>query len=89
MRTKESIETKFKVKNTSKGSIALLSVEEIRYNQKGAIVSNGMNRNKALLNPGDMIEFTLSSPAKPDVYTNDLMFKHANGNLKPKRVPKL
>jgi len=89
VRTKTSIETKMKVKNTSKGSIALLSVEEIWYNQKGDIVSNGLFRNKALLNPGDVIEFTISSDAKPDIYTNNLMFKHANGKVTPKRVAKL
>ncbi len=90
VRTKDAIETKFKVKNTSKGSIALLSVEEIWYNQKGTIVSNGTYRHRALINPGDTIEFTLSSVAKPDLYQNTLMFKHANGTIpKPKRVPKL
>jgi hypothetical protein len=89
-RTKDSIETKFKVKNTSKGSIALLSVEEIWYNQKGAIVSNGTYRHRALLNPGDTIEFTLASVSKPDVYQNSLVFRHANGTIpKPKKVPKL
>jgi hypothetical protein len=89
-RTKDAIETKFKVKNTSKGSLALLSVEEIWYNQKGAIVSNGTYRHRALINPGDTIEFTLSSVSKPDVYQNNLVFRHANGTIpKPKRVPKL
>jgi hypothetical protein len=89
-RTKDTVETKFKVKNTSKGSIALLSVEEIWYNQKGAIVSGGTFRNKALLNPGDTIEFTLTSAAKPDLYSNNYVFRHANGTIsKPKRVPKL
>jgi hypothetical protein len=88
-RTKDAIETKFKVKNTSKGSIALLSVEEIWYNQKGDIVSNGQYRHKALINPGETIEFTLSSVGKPDVYQNNLVFKHANGGVKPTKVPKL
>lgn len=88
-RTKDSIDTTFKVKNTSKGSIALLSIEEIWYNQKGAIVSNGTYRHKALINPGDTIEFTLSSVLKSDVYQNNLVFKHANGGIKPKKVPKL
>jgi hypothetical protein len=88
VRGKDTVDTKFKLRNTSKGSIALLTVEEIWYNQKGAIVSNGMYRHKALLNPGEVIEFTVSSAVKPDLYSNNLMFKHANGKVEPKRVPK-
>ena len=38
---KGEIQTKMKVRNTSKGSIALLSVEEIWYNTKREIASNG------------------------------------------------
>ena len=88
-RIKGEIVTKVKVKNTSKGSIALLSVEEIWYNTKREIATIGTARNKALLNPGDIIELTISSPDKPNLYTNMLMFKHANGTVKPNRVKKL
>ena len=88
-RIKGEIVTKVKVKNTSKGSIALLSVEEIWYNTKREIATSGTARNKALLNPGDIIELTISSPDKPNLYTNMLMFKHANGTVKPNRVKKL
>ncbi len=66
-RVKGEIQTKIKVKNTSKGSIALLSVEEIWYNSKREIASNGIYRHKQLLNPGDIIEFIISSPEKPDL----------------------
>ncbi len=86
---KDEVQTKIKVRNTSKGSIALLSVEEIWYNNKGAITSNGIYRHKQLLNPGEVIEFTVSSLKKPDLYQNMLMFKHAYGTIKPKKVPKL
>jgi hypothetical protein len=88
-RVKGEIQTKMKVKNTSKGSIALLSVEEIWYNTKREIASNGVYRHKQLINPGDIIEFTISSPEKPDLYTNMLMFKHANGTVKPNKVTKM
>ena len=88
-RVKGEIVTKVKVKNTSKGSIALLSIEEIWYNTKREIATSGTARNKALLNPGDVIELTISSPDKPNLYTNMLMFKHANGTVKPNRVKKL
>ena len=88
-RVKGEIQTKMKVKNTSKGSIALLSVEEIWYNTKREIASNGIYRHKQLLNPGEIIEFTIVSPEKPDLYTNMLMFKHANGTVKPTKVTKM
>jgi len=88
-RVKGDIVTKLKVRNTSKGAIALLSVEEIWYNNKREIASNsGAVKNKSLLNPGDVVELTLISPAKPDLYTNMLMFKHAYGNVKPTKVTK-
>ena len=86
---KGEIVTVMKVKNTSKGSIALLSVEEVWYNTKREIATNGSFRNRALLNPGDVIEFKIVSPNKPNLYTNQFLFKHANGTVKPNKVPKL
>ena len=88
-RVKGEIVTTMKVKNTSKGSIALLSVEEVWYNTKREIATNGIYRHRALLNPGDVIEFEIKSVEKPDLYTNLLLFKHANGTVKPTKVPKL
>jgi hypothetical protein len=36
-----------------------------------------------------VIEFQIKSPTKPNLYSNMLMFKHANGTVKPTKVPKL
>ena len=88
VRAKGEIVTKIKLKNTSKGSLGLLSVEEIWYNTKREIATNGIYRHRALLNPGDVIEFEIKSTEKPDLYTNMLMFKHANGTIKPTKVTK-
>lgn len=88
-RDKGEILTKIKVRNTSKGSIALLSVEQFWYN-KSEIGSNGIYRHKRLLNPDEIIEFTVSAPSKPGLDgRNMLMFKHANGTIKPTKVKKL
>lgn len=88
-KSKGEIHTKMKVRNTSKGSIALLAVEEYWY-LKNEIGSNGVYRHKKLLNPGEIIEFTISSPDKPGLDgRNMLMFKHANGTIKPTRVKKI
>jgi hypothetical protein len=89
-KVKGEILTKVKVKNTSKGSIALLSVEAFWYNRKNEIGSNGVYRHRKLLNPNEIIEFTIAAPEKPDLDgRNMLMFKHANGAVKPTRVKKL
>jgi hypothetical protein len=88
---KGEIHTKMKVRNTSKGSIALLSVEELWYDtsKPPQIASNGIYRHRALLNPNEVIEFTIVSLDKPNLYTNMLMFKHANGPIKPNKVKKI
>ncbi|HET7216909.1 MAG TPA: hypothetical protein VFJ02_02640 [Vicinamibacterales bacterium] len=88
-RVKGEIVTSMKVKNTSKGSIALLSVEEVWYNTKREIATNGIYRHRALLNPGEVIEFEIKSVDKPDLYTNLFLFKHANGSVKPTEVKKM
>jgi hypothetical protein len=87
-KVKGEVLTKMKVKNTSKGSIALLTVEEIWYDNKSQIASNGRHLHRALLNPGEVVEFTLASEDKPNLYQNMLSFKHANGPIKPTRVTK-
>ena len=88
-RVKDEIQTKIKLRNTSKGSIALLSVEEFWY-LKNEIGSNGIYRHKKLLNPGEIIEFVISAPSKPGLDgRNMLMFKHAYGTVKPTKVKKL
>ncbi len=88
-RVKDEIVTKIKLRNTSKGSIALLTVEEYWYN-KNEIGSSGIYRHKKLLNPGEIIEFSISAPSKPGLDGRKmLMFKHANGTIKPTKVTKL
>ena len=89
-KAKGEILTKMKVRNTSKGSIALLAVEVYWYNRKNEIGSNGVYRHKKLLNPDEIIEFTIAAPEKPDLDgRNMLMFKHANRTVKPTKVKKL
>jgi hypothetical protein len=88
-RVKDEILTKIKLRNTSKGSIALLSVEELWYN-KSEIGSSGIYRHKKLLNPEEVIEFTISAPWKQGLDGRKmLIFKHANGTIKPTKVTKL
>ncbi len=87
-RVGNEIQTTLKVKNISKGSIALMQVEEFWYNTKRDIVSNDRYVHKKLLNPGEIVEFTMHSAAKQDLYTNMYTFKHANGSIDIKKVTK-
>ena len=68
---KGEVLTKMKVRNTSKGSIALLSVEEIWYNSKREIASNGIFRVKKLLQPGrnHRVHDQLAGEARPAART--------------------
>ncbi len=80
--------TKFKIKNISKGPIAGLKVDEYWYNKKGDTVSGSQTfRVPKPLMPGEIVEVVLRSPKHPEMSTNIYMFAHANGKVKPTRVP--
>jgi len=82
--------TKIKVKNVSKGPIALLQVDEYWYNSKGEQVSGSQPfRWLKPLMPGEIIDVLLKSPKTPDMARVNRVFKHANGTVKPTLVPAL
>ena len=81
--------TTMKIRNTSKSPLALLTVDEYWYGLAGKdAVSGDTQRNKALLNPGDVVEMTTRSPFRAEMNRSLLMFKHANGTIKAKEVTK-
>jgi hypothetical protein len=82
------VETLLKIRNTSKGSIALLGIEEFWYNQKREIVSGDSQKVKRLINPGEIVEITMKSPWKEGLYTSQYTFNHANGKIEAKSVKK-
>ena len=63
--------------------------KRFRYNSKREIASNGVYRHKQLINPGEVVEVDhqLAREARPAA--EQLMFKHANGKVKPNKVDKL
>jgi hypothetical protein len=84
----KEIITSMKVKNTSPGSIALFKIDEYWYD-KGKppkVVTGDQERWLKPFNPGEVIELTMKSPWKPDLYMNQYQFSHANGDIKPQRV---
>jgi hypothetical protein len=81
--------TTMKIRNTSKSPLALLTVDEYWYAAAGKdAVSGDTQRNKALLNPGDVVELSTRSPFRAEMNRSLLMFKHANGSIKAKEVTK-
>ena len=80
--------TKIKVKNVSKGPIALLQVDEYWYNEKGDQVSGSQPfRWLKPLMPGEIVDVLLKSPKSADMKRVNRVFKHANGTVKPTLVP--
>jgi hypothetical protein len=81
--------TTLKVRNTSKGALALVTVDEYWYPATGTqVVSGDTQRHRALLNPGDVAELTLKSPYRPEMARSQYEFKHAHGKIKAKEVTK-
>ena len=81
--------TTLKIKNTSKGALGLLTVDEYWYSATGKDpISGDTQRHKALLNPGEIVEITMKSPLRPEMSRSLFMFRHANGTIKAKEVKK-
>ncbi|MEP6917916.1 MAG: hypothetical protein ABJC89_19880 [Acidobacteriota bacterium] len=80
--------TVLKVRNMSAGSIGLLKVDEYWYNKKQAVISGDTERYPKPFNPGDVIELTMRSPIKPDLFQSQYAFSHAGGDIKAKPVKK-
>jgi hypothetical protein len=82
--------TRFKVKNLSDGAIAGLKVDEFWYDKAGNAVAGAQTfRHRKPLLPGEVIEVELRVPWDPKLNSNNYKFEHANGTIKPQRVPKL
>ena len=81
--------TTLKVRNTSKGPLALLTVDEYWYPAAtGQVISGDTQRHRALLQPGEVVELTMKSPYRADMARSQYDFKHAHGDLKAKVVTK-
>ncbi len=76
-----------KVKNVSNAPIVGLRIDEYFYiGQKEAAVGSGKLRNA--LAPGEIGEITTEAPLKTGITSSQLMFSHANGQVKPTAVKK-
>jgi hypothetical protein len=80
--------TGLKIKNTSDGAIALFRVDEIWYDHKLKQVTGDSYTFHRPVNPGEVVDVTLKSPVKPDLYQSQYAFSHANGKINAKQVKK-
>ena len=84
-----NVVTTMTVKNTSTGPIAGFRIEESWADKTGNLAGGDVYRHQKPFMPGEVIEVTLTTPANARMQNNSLNFIHANGTVKPKRVPKI
>src|SRR5687767_1831739 len=77
------------IKNTSSLPIAGFRLEESWADKSGNLAGGDIYRHPKPFMPGEVINVTLTSPASPRMASNSFNFIHANGTVKPKRVPKI
>ncbi len=77
------------IKNTSSRPIAGFILEESWADKSGNLAGGDVYRHPKPFMPGEVITVTLTTPANPRMASNSFNFKHANGTVKPKSVPKI
>ena len=77
------------IKNTSSGPIAGFILEESWADKSGNLAGGDVYRHPKPFMPGEVITVTLTTPANTRMASNSFNFKHANGTVKPKSVPKI
>ena len=88
-RNGDVVTTTVRVKNTSAGPIARLTIAESWFDKGGAIVAGGQGYLEKILNPGAVDTVTIQTPWNAKMNGNSWNFTHANGTVKPRRVPKI
>src|SRR3982751_3677651 len=84
-----NVVTTLTIKNTSPGPLAGFRLEESWADKTGNLAGGDVYRHPRPLMPGEVINVTLTSPFNARMISNSYNFIHANGNVKPKSVPKI
>jgi hypothetical protein len=84
-----NIVTSLMIKNTSPGPLAGFRLEESWADKTGNLAGGEVYRHPRPFMPGEVISVTLTTPFNSRMQNNSLNFIHANGNVKPKAVPKI
>jgi len=88
-RNGDIVTTMIKVKNMSSGPIARLTIAETWFDKGGTIVAGGQGYLEKMLNPGAVDTVVINTPWNAKMNGNSWNFSHANGAVKPRRVPKV
>ncbi len=86
----KQVVTTFEVKNMSSAPIAGFKCSEMWYDKQRALIPGAGDTftYKKLLQPGEVLTITLTDDRDPRMDTNPMQFSHANGQVKPKLVPR-
>jgi hypothetical protein len=77
------------VKNTSPGPLAGFRIEESWSDKGGNLAGGDIYRHPRPFMPGEVMTVNFKNPFNARMSSNSYNFVHANGNVKPKRVPKI
>jgi hypothetical protein len=88
-RVGNTIVTTTTVKNTSPGPLAGFRIDESWSDKSGNLAGGDTYRHPRPFMPGEVINVTLTNPFNARMSSNSYNFVHANGNVKPKMVPKI
>jgi hypothetical protein len=88
-RNGSEIVTTMVVKNTSPGPLAGFRIEESWSDKGGNLAGGDIYRHPRPFMPGEVMTVTFKNPFNTRMASNSYNFVHANGNVKPKKVPKI
>ena len=88
-RDKDNVVTQVRVKNVSNGPIKGFSIDQPWYNKGGAVVASGKGTIMGLFQPNDVQTVTIEVAYKTDMLSNNYIFSHVNGTVKPEKVAKM
>jgi hypothetical protein len=88
-RNGDVVTTSIRVKNVSPAPIARLSISETWFDKGQTQVATSQGALDKPLEPGAIDTVTIQTPWSAKMNGNSWQFTHANGTIKPKRVPKL
>jgi hypothetical protein len=88
-REKETVVTKVQVKNVSSGPLKGFTIDQPWYNKGGAVVASGKGVVNGLFQPNEVQTVTIEVAYHPDMLSNNYLFSHTNGTVKPTKVTKL
>jgi hypothetical protein len=88
-RNGSEIVTTMVVKNTSPGPLAGFRIEESWSDKGGNLAGGDIYRHPRPFMPGEVMTVNFKNPFNSRMASNSYNFVHANGNVKPKAVPKI